>query len=303
MLKPLFRWAGAKAKMKSKYGPDFMPEKKYDKFIDAFFGTGCVSMWVPNDVEIIANDFNSDIINIYKAIQKDAATFCDMVDSYQGAYIPLSYEERRSFYYGKRQEHADQYYAMPDLDRAALLFFLLKTSFNGIWQVNKNTNGKFGTPVGLANEKTKVYEKQDILDFSAFSQRVTFLTGDFSVVTPYITDTSFCFFDPPYRDSFTMYGKKEDAFSDLDQVRMCNLMNAADTAGASVSMSNKYHGDMFFENNLSSNFKPIIYDVTYTAGRGAKDGSKVKVKECLFRNYKTSGSLGTFFVDIDKESM
>lgn len=303
MLKPLFRWAGAKAKMKSKYGNDFMPSKMPDRFIDCFFGTGCVSMWMPDNVEVIANDFNSDIINIYKAIQNDHVTFCEMVDSLQGSYIPLSYEDRRSFYYANRQEHADQYDSLSDMERAALLFFLLKTSFNGIWQVNNNTNGKFGTPVGLANETDRVYEKQDVVDFAKFSQRVTFLSGDFEVVTPYITDTSFCFFDPPYRDSFTMYGKKEDAFSDADQIRMCALMNAADKNGASVAMSNKYHGDMFFETHLSSSFASIIYDVTYTAGRGAKNGSKPKVKECLFRNYKTTDPLASFLLDIDDESV
>jgi DNA adenine methylase len=294
MLKPLFRWAGSKSKMKSKYGNNFMPSRTFDRFIDCFFGTGCVSMWMPHDVEIIANDFNSDIINIYRSIQKDPYRFCELVDYYQGSYIPLSYEERRGFYYEKRQEHAEDYDKIPDFERSVLLFFLLKTSFNGIWQINNNTKGKFGTPVGLANEVDKIYERQDVFDFADFSQRVVFLTGDFEVVKSYVTTNSFCFFDPPYRDCFTSYGSKTDVFTDDDQSRMCVLMNHADEVGSSVAMSNKYHGDNFFETRLSVNFKPMIYDVTYTAGRGAKNGTKVKAKECLFRNYNNS-SLTNFF--------
>lgn len=303
MNRPLFRWTGAKTKMKKKYGDDFMPSKKFDRFVDAFFGAGCVSMWMPEDVEIIANDFNSDIINIYKSIQKDHALFCEIVDTYQAEYIPLEHEGRRTYYYDMRHEHAYQYDSMGSIERAALLFFLLKTSFNGIWQVNQNTNGKFGTPVGLANEKTTVYNKDKVKSFANFSERVTFLDGDFEQVLPYITETSFCFFDPPYRDCFTNYGSK-NGFSDDEQIRMCNLMNEADSKGALVSMANKYHDDDFFETHLTDNFKPIIYDVTYTAGRGAKNGSKVKVKECLFRNYSTeNSSIDNFFVDKHQESV
>lgn len=294
MIRPLFRWAGSKNKMKSKYGSSFLPEESYDRFVDAFFGTGCVSMWVPENVEIIANDFNSDIINIYNMIKKDVIGFTERVDQYQAQYIQLDYENRRKYYYDLRQKHADEYENLNDLDRASMQFFLLKTSFNGIWQVNKNTHGRFGTPVGLANEKSVVYNKEDVFDFSRFAQRVTFLSGDFEQTVDYVTPTSFCYFDPPYRDSFTKYGAK-DAFSDLDQERMCSLMNYCDDKGALVSMSNKYHYDDFFESKLNNTFKPILYDVTYTAGRGAKNGKKVNAHECLFRNYQTNTGLEAFF--------
>lgn len=295
MAKPLFRWAGAKNRMKEKYGADFMPPGKFDRFIDGFFGTGSVSMWIGDDVDIIANDINSDIIDIYKAIQSNAKEFCEMVDLYQGTYIPLDYEKRRQYYYDCRQTHADAYEQMTSLERASLLFFLLKTSFNGIWQVNHNTNGKFGTPVGLANEKDKVYDKSSVFEFARFSQRVTFLSGDFEQTKSYITPTTFCYFDPPYRDSFTSYGIAAGGFSDDDQKRVCAIMNYADKIGSYVAMSNKYHHDSFFESNLADSFAPILYDVTYTAGRGAKNGSKVKAVECLFRNYKKTTPLERLF--------
>ena len=40
----------------------------------------------------------------------------------------------------------------------------MKTGFNGVWQVNRNTNNKFGTPFGLGNQKTKVYDR-DVLNW------------------------------------------------------------------------------------------------------------------------------------------
>lgn len=284
MLKPLFRWAGAKTKMKKKYGDSFYPNG-YDRFVEPFFGTGCVSMWIyekNRDVEIIANDYNSDIINVYKNIKNDVKTFTDRVDKYQSEYIPLDYESRRKYYFDLRHRHGWEYDTIPDEERAAIMFFLLKTSFNGIWQINKNTNGKFGTPVGLANEKDFVYSKEDVYDFHNFTKNVTFFSGDFGKMNEHVTSTSFLYLDPPYRDCFTQYS--EDGFDDRDQERLCSMMNQASSLGAHVSMSNKYHFDNFFEDRLTG-FEVITHDVKYTAGRGAKDGEKVAVTECFIKNY------------------
>ena len=284
MLKPLFRWAGAKTKMKKKYGESFFPEG-YDRFVEPFFGTGCVSMWIYDknpDVEIYANDFNDDIINIYKHIQKDVKTFIERVDHYQSDYIPLDKDGRRKYYFDLRYQHGWEYDNIELEERAAMMFFLLKTSFNGFWQLNKNTNGKFGTPAGLVNEKNTVYDKQDVIDFNRFSQNVKFFSGDFEQVNQFVTPSTFLYLDPPYRDCFTQYS--EDGFDDRDQTRMCRMMQAASDAGAKVSMSNKYHFDDFFEKQLSG-FEVITHEVKYTAGRGAKDGEKVAVTECFIKNY------------------
>ena len=270
--------------MKKKYGNDFFPES-YDRFVEPFFGTGCVSMWAyenNRDVEIFANDFNVDIINIYKHIKSDAKTFCDRVDAYQSKYIPLDHESRRKYYYDLRHQHGWEYDNIPLDERASMMYFLLKTSFNGFWQINQNTNNKFGTPVGLANEKDVVYKKEDVMDFAVFAQNVHFQSGDFSDMSKFVTPTTFLYLDPPYRDCFTQYS--EDGFDDRDQTRMCDMMNSATAIGAHVAMSNKYHFDDFFENQLTG-FEVITHEVKYTAGRGAKDGEKVAVTECFIKNY------------------
>lgn len=289
MLTPLFRWAGSKTKMKSKYGEDIIPDTSFSRFVDPFFGTGCVSMWMPDNVDIIASDYNEDIINIYKNIQQDYKTFCDGVDQYQAQYIPLDKEGRRKLYFDTRHKHGWEYDNLTSQERAVMLFFLLKTSFNGFWQLNKNTNNKFGTPVGLANEKDTIYSRDDVKDFSDFAQRVTFLTGDFAGVINHVTDDSYVYLDPPYRDCFTNYSS--DGFNDDDQSRLCDFMTKCNDIGAKVGMSNKYHFDDFFESRLPNNFNVLTYEVKYTAGRGAKDGEKVKVTECLIRNFKNSSML------------
>ncbi|MFX8339385.1 hypothetical protein ABTL37_19485, partial [Acinetobacter baumannii] len=58
--------------------------------------------------------------------------------------------DRKAFYYAYRQK----YWEMPlgSLRTAATLFFLLKTSFNGLWQTCRASRGRFGTPSGKVDE-------------------------------------------------------------------------------------------------------------------------------------------------------
>ena len=298
MLKPLFRWAGAKTKMKKKYGDLFWPVQDYDVFVDVFGGTCCVAMWVYNnnkDVQIIVNDNNTDIINIYNSIKNNYECFKYHLDIYDREYIQCSYEGRRKYFYSKRDYHGWEYDNIDPCERAALLYGLLKTSFNGIWQLNNNTNGKFGTPVGLCNEKDSIYNEEDLLDFKQFTNNVQFTNTDFKQTQQYFTNNTFVYLDPPYRDSHTNYSK--DGFTDSDQTDLCNMMNSIDSKGGIVSMSNKYNFDNFFEDRLTDSFTIDLFDVKYTAGRGVKDKEKIKVVECFIRNYehKESTNLVDFF--------
>jgi DNA adenine methylase len=238
-------------------------------------------MWMyerNRDIEIFANDYNEDIINIYKNIRDNLPEFLEVVDEYDINYIRLPYADRKLFYYDQRNIHA--YDNLSDTHRAGLLFSLLKTSFNGIWQINQNTNNRFGTPFGLGNEKGSIYKKKDILDFHDFSQNITFMVGDFMNVKSYVQEDSYLYLDPPYRDTHTKYTTL--GFDDSDQSRMISLMNYAHEKGSKVSMSNKHHNDRFFEDQLIG-FDVLLYDVTYTAGRGS---NKSAVKEGLWKNYR-----------------
>ena len=295
--KPLFRWAGGKTKMKSKYGQSFWPSKPFSKFIDPFFGSGSVSLWIWEkfpDTEFFVNDYNEDTINVFEAIKTDLECFIDGVNDFQSHYLPLSKEQRKQFYYDMRAKHAWQYDELSKTERASLLFSLLKTSFNGIWQNNQNTNGKFGTPSGLLNEKDSIFNEQQVRLFSTFAQNVNFSSGDFLKEIQHVDDSSFLYLDPPYRDCFTNY--TTEGFDDNDQIRLVGMMNQSNDVGASVAMSNKYHFDDFFESRLNDGFETLTFDVKYTMGRGAKDVEKVRVTECLIKNWSDeSKNLLSFF--------
>ena len=131
------------------------------------------------------------------------------------------------------------------------------------------------------NQKDKVYDKDNVLEWSTALQRCTLMVGDFRETLSAATPNSYVFLDPPYRGSFTQYGVD---FDDDLQESVIKFLNDLTHKGAYVMMSNRDIGDSFFESRQGNN-KIIYFDVTYTAGRRKKnaDGthSAKKAREIL----------------------
>ena len=279
MTKPLFIWAGGKTKVLKHYAP-FMPTA-FDTYYEPFFGGGAMFVHVMNTYQpknVVINDINSDVVNIYKAIKTDLTEFQQRLDSLESQYLPLSKDDRKKFYFDLRHLHAWEYQEWSKTFEAATLYFLMKTGFNGIYQLNKNTNGRYGTPAGLLNQKDKVYDRDVLKWWNDALQNVEIKSGDWrNAVTN--DPNGFFFFDPPYRDSFADYGNGfgDDALTDLldfaDEQNLVFVANRAD--------------DDWFENQ-SRSMQVHYFNITYTAGRRKKtdDGfAAKKAREILL--YKT----------------
>jgi len=287
-MKPLFIWAGGKTKVLKHYAP-FMPSS-VETYYEPFFGGGAMFVNVMNTYQpknVVINDINPDVVNIYKAIKTDLSKFQQRLDSLESQYLPLSKDDRKKFYFDTRHLHAWDYQEWDKTFEAATLYFLMKTGFNGIYQLNKNTNGRYGTPAGLLNQKDKVYDRDVLNWWHNALQNVTIKTGDWkdSVNND---PNGFFFFDPPYRDSFADYGNGfgDDALMDL--------LDFAD-AQNSVFVANRADDDWF--ENQSRSMNVHYFDITYTAGRRKKteDGFEAKkAREILL--YKTN-AVSTMFDD------
>lgn len=278
-MKPLFIWAGGKTKVLKHYAP-FMPTA-LDTYYEPFFGGGAMFVYVMNTYRpknVVINDINSDVIGIYKAIKTNLTEFQQRLDSLESQYLPLSKDDRKKFYFDLRHLHAWEYQEWSPTFEAATLYFLMKTGFNGIYQLNKNTNGRYGTPAGLLNQKDKVYDRDVLKWWNDALQSVEIKSGDWrdSVTND---PNGFFFFDPPYRDSFADYGNGfgDDALTDLldfaDEQKKVFVANRAD--------------DDWFENQ-SRSMQVHYFNITYTAGRRKKtdDGfTAKKAREILL--YKT----------------
>jgi len=283
-MKPLFMWAGGKTRLLKKYqAQDVLPDD-FDVYVEPFLGAGAMFIWAYEknpDAKFYLNDSNESIMNIYRVVRDNVEEFISILDDYSAGFLPRDKEGRKAFYYRLREKHAYEYADWTATQEAAALYFLMKTGFNGIWQINKNTNNRFGTPSGLLNQKDKVYGKENVREWNKALKHISLSSVDFGSTPAHITDNTFVFLDPPYRGSFTQYGVD---FDDKLQESVIHHLNSLTARGAHVMMSNRDVGDGFFEGRQGKN-KIIYFDVTYTAGRRKKnsDGthSAKKAREIL----------------------
>jgi DNA adenine methylase len=285
-MKPLFVWAGGKNKMLKHYLP-LMPDH-INEYCEPFFGAGAMFIYVmknynPNNV--IINDVNSDIIRIYDCIKNNYDEFIKRLNYLESQYIPklnrkdVKRDERWQYFMDVRNKHAYDYEKWSKPKEAATLYFLMKVGFNGIYQLNKNTNGRYGTPPGLMNQKDMIYDRDVLKWWNEVLQKVDIRSGNWDAAC--CLNDAFYFFDPPYRDSYADYGNK---FTDEELLRLIDFSNNQ----KKVFICNRDSSDGWFEKNKKDlNMK--TFPVTYTAGRRKKLKDSFEAKKAtevlLYNNY------------------
>lgn len=269
-IKPLFMWAGGKTKMLKYHLPYLIGTKSIDSYSEPFFGGGAMFLYIAQRFKpkhIYINDINDGIMNIYKHVKESPDDFCGVVDSFQAKYIPLSEEDRKEYFLQVRHAHAYDFNQWTRLHEAGALYFLMKTGFNGIWQINKNTNGRYGTPAGLLNQVDTVYDKGNVMMWSELLQNATITCNNYSDCKT----GEFNYFDPPYRNSFTKYGT---AWDDDETKKLVEYVKGV---SGRVMLCNRCDGSTFFD-DIKGHLNIARFPVTYTAGRRkiTKDGYEAK---------------------------
>jgi DNA adenine methylase len=265
-------WAGGKNKMIPKYQETpGIPYSGYDTYVEPFFGGGAMMIHIyennPAVKHFVLNDINPEIVGLYYAIRDDIVEFVAECDNYCNHYLQLDKSDRKKYYYQIRKEYTTQYQTWSATKESATLYFLMKTAFNGIWQSTKEAKGRFCTPSGLLNHKDKVYDKQNVMEWHKFLQKVSIHSGQWKDCCDNIQGRALYFFDPPYRDSFTQYGTD---FDDARHLELIDFCKTADQAGHLVMYCNREAGDDFYTKNQGQ-LEIGYYNIKYTAGRRATE--------------------------------
>lgn len=268
-LPPLFMWAGGKRRLLPKYAPYFPDWRSgFGAYVEPFLGGGAVFAQVAAQrpgVEAVLGDANAELVGVYRTVKEQPEALLKALSGFEKRWAALATPEaRKPYYYDLRR----RYWALPEgeVGTTALLYFLMKTGFNGIWQTCKESKGRFGTPVGLATQKGPVVDASLVRRWSVALAHTDVLAQGYEATR--VPEGAFVYCDPPYRDSFTTYSTAFGDDAQLALVAWCRRV-AAETRSL-VWLSNRDAGDGFWETHAGDAACHRI-PVVYTAGRRKKN--------------------------------
>lgn len=295
--KPFLKWAGGKGQLlpqiKHSLPPEFSITGKIEKYFEPFAGGGALFFWLSQKYEIkeaYLYDINPEIVLVYKTIKSRVQPFIAELKSLEKEYFALKKSARERFYYQKRTEY-NQFIQkkLPNhpVRRAALVIFLNRVCFNGLFRVN--SKGLFNVPFGRY-ENPKICDEKNLTAVSKLLKNTKIECRDFSACLKHAGEGSFVYFDPPYRPisktaSFTGYIK--GGFNDDEQRRLKTVFDKLHRAGAKVMLSNSdpkniNPKDHFFE-ELYHNHKIIHLKATRMIN--SKASKRGVIRELLITNY------------------
>lgn len=293
-VKPFLKWAGGKSQLLpeiQKYYP--FDNRTITKYAEPFVGGGAVLFDILskfNLQSVYISDINAELINTYRMIKDDVDRLIDMLFTMQNEFLPLTTERRKAYYLAKRKRfnslilngNKDN-----NIEKAALMIFLNKTCFNGLYRVNKK--GLFNVPMG-SYKNPLICDEENLRAVSKKLQNVTIVCGDYRKSASFIDENTFVYFDPPYRpltdtSSFTAY--TENLFNDEAQIGLAHFVDDMHKKGAKIVISNS--------DPKNSNAEDDFFDRIYAAHNikrveasrmiNSNSQARGKIKELLISNF------------------
>ena len=295
--KPFIKWVGGKGQLLSQLNMN-LPQEIYKEgftYVEPFVGGGAMLFFMlqsfQNINRVVINDINSNLTEAYKNIKQEPEGLVYRLKHIEQQYLGIKNEEaRKEFYLEMRRRFNEE--ALKSLDKTALLIFLNRTCFNGLYR--ENAKGFFNVPFGryanptICNEEV-IYADSELLN----RYDVQILNGDFKETAKTIDKTGLTFFylDPPYRplsttSSFNSY-VKEDFNDDCqrDLADFCRMLDRKDNVRWMLSNSDcsaKNPADTFFEDIYNGFNIQRVYASRMVNANASKRG---KLTELLIRNY------------------
>lgn len=251
-VKPFLKWAGGKGQLLKEieyYYP--FADRHITKYAEPFVGGGAVLFDILSKYdlnEVYISDINAELINTYCIIRDDIDALIETLYTMQSDFIPLDTENRKVYYMQKRERFNDLKVngnESVNIEKAALMVFLNKTCFNGLFRVNKK--GLFNVPMG-SYKNPMICDEKNLRAVSEKLQKVTIICGDYRESANFIDENTFVYFDPPYRPitdtaSFTAY--TENLFNDDAQIELAKFVDEMNKKGAKIitNMNLRFEGE------------------------------------------------------------
>ncbi len=233
MTVPLLKWAGGKRQLRSAL-LRLLPEDR-GTYYEPFLGGGALLAELFSNGRsgpAVAGDKNPELMNFYRVVQKHPGSLIRTLADPKFRNDPESYNALRGEFNGLIGT------GRHPVDRAALLLYLNKHSYNGLWRVNRH--GHYNVPFGR-HARLSLPSPDDLLGFSAMLQGVRLMRADFERIVQSAVPGDFVYFDPPYHPlsktaSFTDY--TTGGFSFEDQERLARCFRKLSGRGVRLMLSN-----------------------------------------------------------------
>lgn len=227
---PFVKWAGGKRQLLTQI-KERMPEQ-YNNYFEPFVGGGAVLFGLL-PANALINDINKALINTYRQIRNVPEEFLKAVNKLDEEM----WEDGKEYYYFLRENYNDKLMkAEFDVELAALLVFMNKHCFNGLYRVNGK--GLFNVPYN--NSRRVSVDEKSIRETSKYLKGVTIIEGDFEVACKKAKNGDFIFIDSPYAPlnptSFEAYTK--EGFDIESHKRLAKLFDDLTARGCYCMLTN-----------------------------------------------------------------
>jgi DNA adenine methylase len=248
MAQPILKWAGGKRQLLEELYARFPAE--YDRYHEPMFGGGALFFDLePTDGTI--NDTNPRLVNFYEQVRDNPAALIERLQAFQDpesdpdpdrefAEQTRSNGETGNYYYQQRElfNRRPNGEAFGELEEAALLLYLNRTCFNGLYR--ENGDGEFNVPIGRYANPDWV-RADEIRTASDVLADTTIHNEDLEYIRKVAEPNDLVYFDPPYEPMsatayFTDYSA--EGFGKADQERLLELAQELDDRGVHVILSN-----------------------------------------------------------------
>jgi len=261
--KPFLRWAGGKQWFIMEI-LNLTKNLEYNNYYEPFLGGGSI-FFALKPKKAFLSDLNFELIETYKMVRWAPKKL---------TFYLKNYSNTEEEYYKIREKQPKS-----NVERAARFIYLNKTSYNGVYRVNRN--GDYNVPYGF--RKKYNIDETNFLNVRSVLRKVKLTHGDFTCIEKNIVKNDLVFLDPPYTVShndngFIEYNKK--LFSLDDQKRLSELIDFIKSKEAYYIMTNAAHDEI----KKIFNKGDRIIELKRSCTIGGLNSKREKITEYIFTN-------------------
>ncbi|EFR32213.1 MAG: DNA adenine methylase [Peptoniphilus harei] len=273
ILAPILKWVGGKRQLLNEITP--LIPKRITTYVEPFLGGGAV-LFNLQPKKAIINDFNKDLINVYRVVRDSPQELLDILKKHDKNNCEDYYYEIRAL------DRFENYNKISNLEKAARIIYLNKTCYNGLFRVNQA--GQFNSPYGKYRNPNIVNEPVILAMSNYFNDNnIKIMEGDYREALKNIRKGAFVYFDPPYMpisSSSSFTGYTENGFNKKDQEELKIECDKLNDRGINFMLSNSAHPYIL---ELYKDYEINI--VKARRSINSKGNKRGEINEVLVRNY------------------